>query len=261
MNKEKLSSATYELFITTLSILSVFNIVLALIAKDAEVNSVLTIINLLLSVIFLIDFSFRLFTAESKYTYFFKEFGWADLLGSLPFEQLKILRLFRVWRAGRILKKYGLRNMLREINNNRARSALLMVFLLIIILLEFGSMGMVIAERNDPNANITTGGDAIWWAYVTITTVGYGDQYPVTQAGRFIGMLVMTTGVGLFGILTGYLANNFVSPQSATTQEPDKPANSVVTTKELKKQITFHNREITKLKTQLQKSRKSSLRK
>ena len=80
-------------------------------------------------------------------------------------------------------------------------------------------MAMVWAEEGAPNANITTGGDAVWWAYVTITTVGYGDQFPVTSAGRFIGVLVMTGGVALFGVLTGFLANTFLSPTKETKSE------------------------------------------
>lgn len=73
-------------------------------------------------------------------------------------------------------------------------------------------MAVLSAESSAPDANITTASDAVWWAYVTITTVGYGDQYPVTNAGRVVGILVMTAGVGLFGTLSGFLANLFLSP-------------------------------------------------
>lgn len=52
---------------------------------------------------------------------------------------------------------------------------------------------------------------AIWWSYVTITTVGYGDKYPVTTEGRIIAMFLMTAGVGLFGTFTAYIASLFVS--------------------------------------------------
>ena len=53
---------------------------------------------------------------------------------------------------------------------------------------------------------------AIWYTYVTVTTVGYGDRYPVTNPGRVVGVLIMTVGVGLFGTLTGFLASAFVTP-------------------------------------------------
>ena len=65
--------------------------------------------------IFLIDFTYRLFTAESKVHYFFRMFGWADLLASLPFQQVKVLRIFRLVRVGRLLSAYGLRNIGRSL--------------------------------------------------------------------------------------------------------------------------------------------------
>ena len=74
-------------------------------------------------------------------------------------------------------------------------------------------------EQQDPAANIKTGGDAVWWAFVSITTVGYGDQYPVTEGGRAMAFFVLATGVGLFGVLSGYLANFFLAP--AAKEEPE----------------------------------------
>ena len=77
-------------------------------------------------------------------------------------------------------------------------------------------------ERNDANANIKTASDALWWAYVTVTTVGYGGS-PVTNSGRIVGVLLMTIGVGLFGVLTGYLANASAeqNQQEAVNTTPD----------------------------------------
>ena len=93
--REELKNIGYEIFVGALSILSIVNIVLLYAVDDPNLDVVLSAMNWLLSLIFLIDFTFRLFTAESKSRYFFREFGWADLLASLPFEQAKILRIFR----------------------------------------------------------------------------------------------------------------------------------------------------------------------
>ena len=71
---------------------------------------------------------------------------------------------------------------------------------------------MLAIELQAPTRNIKDASDALWYVYVTVTTVGYGDRYPVTNAGRVVGVLIMTVGVGLFGTLTGFLANAFVSP-------------------------------------------------
>lgn len=227
-------STSYELFIGALSILSIFNLVVIYTARDSAMADMADAMDLFLSTVFLLDFLFRFVTAESRSGYVLKEFGWADLLASLPFPQLKILRMFRVVRALRVMRHFGARRMLGELLGNRAGSALLTVLLLIILLLEFGGMLILRAESRSAEANITTAGDAIWWAYVTMTTVGYGDQYPVTPTGRLVGMVVMAAGVGLFGVLTGFLANAFLRPDEvdedsapAVGDAPDGPAGEI----------------------------------
>jgi len=209
----ELKAPTYEIFMGAVSILSIVNIVMAFAIRDDVVTSVILIMDATLSVIFLADFSFRLLTAESKSQYLFRQFGWADLAASIPLPQAKALRLFRVFRAARLLRRSGRERMLRDFLENRAQSAMLAVMLLIILLLEFGGMGMAWAEQRAADSNITTGSDALWWAYATITTVGYGDRFPVTELGRVIGVIVLTAGVGLFGVLTGFVANFFLAPR------------------------------------------------
>ena len=65
--------------------------------------------------------------------------------------------------------------------------------------------------ENAPNSNIKNPEDALWWAFTTVTTVGYGDKYPVTTEGRIVAALLMTSSVGLFGIFTGFIACLFVA--------------------------------------------------
>lgn len=213
---EELKGTTYELFIAGLSVLSIFNLVAATFVPESPLAQVAFIMDGFLSVIFLGDFLMRFFTAESKPGYFFKQLGWMDLLSSLPFPQFKILRLTRIFRAGRLMRKYGVKNMVREFIENRAESALLTLFFFIILVLEFGGYFVYAAESRSADANIQSASDAIWYTFVTITTVGYGDRFPVTDAGRLLGMVIMIAGVGLFGTLTGYLANAFLAPKKPT---------------------------------------------
>ena len=208
----ELKNTTYEIFIAVLSILSIVNLVLMYLMPNTPVGQVALLMDGFMTFIFLGDFFYRLFTANSKRHYFFRQFGWIDFLSSLPLPQLKLLRLFRIFRAGRLMHRYGARNMFVEFIEDRAQSTLLTLFLLIMLVIEFGGMTMVYVENQAPNSNIKTAADAIWYTYVTITTVGYGDTYPVTNIGRFVGMIIMTVGVGLFGTLTGYLANAFLAP-------------------------------------------------
>jgi voltage-gated potassium channel len=209
----ELKNPSYEIFIGLLSVLSIVNIILVYVAsQDEDVQGVLFFMNALLSGIFIIDFSYRLLTAHSKSEYFFRQYGWADLLASLPFSHVKILRSFRLVRVYRLLREFGIKKIGRSALVDLAGSALLTLLLMGILVLEFGSVSVLNAEQHSPNANIKTASDALWYTLVTIATVGYGDRYPTTNPGRLIGALIMLIGVGIFGTFTGYLANLFLSP-------------------------------------------------
>src|SRR5512139_1132964 len=117
-NSDELKNTTYELFIGALSILSIINLLLYYLVSDTTVEQVIRIMDGFLSVIFVADFFYRLFTAQSKSEYFLRHMGWADLLASLP-GQFKILRLFRIVRAGRLLKAYGGKRMFKQFVSNR----------------------------------------------------------------------------------------------------------------------------------------------
>ena len=99
------------------------------------------------------------------------------------------------------------------VTRERAQSALYVMLFLVIFVLETTAVAVLPFEAKAPNANITTGGDALWWGLVTVTTVGYGDEYPVTTGGRLVGVLLLVSGVALFATFTGYLANAFLAPQ------------------------------------------------
>jgi len=218
-------SAGYEIFVGALSILSLVNIALVTLIRDQDLKQIIYFLDTLLSLVFLIDFLARLRRAPSRSAYFFRQFGWADLLASLPFPQVKVLRIFRLIRVARVMRRYGARNIVRSLATDRAGSALLSLLLVGILVLEFGSLFMLHLQKNVPGANITTASDAMWYVIATMSTVGYGDVYPVGNAGRELGTFIIVVGVGIFGTLTGYLANLFLSPQR-TPPTPDTTAST-----------------------------------
>lgn len=230
--RTELKNTGYEIFIGILSVISILNLVLVYaFVKDPGLQQILTVMNALFSAIFLGDFLYRIFTAPSAGAYFFRHFGWADLLASLPLPQVKVLRVFRLVRVTRLLRDVGVRTVWTTIVRDRANSALLVLLLMGIIVLEFGSLLILRIEQYAPGANITSASDALWYVIVTISTVGYGDQYPVTDAGRLAGTVVIVTGVGIFGTFTGYLANLFLAPRkadraAAVTTDAGAPASS-----------------------------------
>ena len=212
--RSELKGIGYEIFIGALSLLSIFNLFLVVLTRqDEDLQNVLLIMNAIFSGVFLLDFSYRLATAPSRRGYFFRHFGWADLLASLPFAQLKVLRIFRLSRVARLLRRVGVRTVARSLIQDRASSALLTLLLMGILVLQFGSLTILYLEQNAPGANIRTASDALWYTIVTISTVGYGDQYPVTTGGRILGAVIIVIGVGIFGTFTGYLANLFLAPK------------------------------------------------
>jgi voltage-gated potassium channel len=219
---KELKSTGYELFILLLSLLSILNLLLeanaAFVTRDQNTLEVLAIIDGILTVFFLFDFCYRFFTTDSKSGYFFKRWGWADLVATVPV--LRIFRLFRVVRAGRLMRQFGPKNMLNEVVNNRAGSTLYITIFLLIVIAQVAAVLELKVEAANPSANLTTAGDAIWWVFVTITTVGYGDFYPTTTAGRVIGVFVMLSGIALIGVLASFLASFFLTPGKSKAEAP-----------------------------------------
>src|SRR4051812_28198391 len=222
--RSELKSTGYEIFVGVLSVLSIVNLVLMYtVVGDPALDTVLEVMNALFSAIFLVGFAYRLATAPRRGAYFFRHFGWADLLASLPFAQLKILRIFRVVRVIRLMREVGARTLWRTVVRDRAGSALYALLLMGVFVLQFGSLTILYLEQYAPGANITTASDALWYTIVTISTVGYGDRFPVTNEGRVIGSLIIVIGVGIFGTFTGYLANLFLAPSKAPTAPAAEP--------------------------------------
>jgi voltage-gated potassium channel len=148
----------------------------------------------------------------------FMRWGWIDLISSIPAVSylragriLRLIRLLRLIRAFRSTQQF-----LRHVFKNKAQGALTSVAILAVLLIIFSSIAILQVEK-DPNSNIKSAEDAIWWSYVTITTVGYGDKFPVTTEGRIIAAILMTAGVGLFGTFTAFVASWFVDDKSQPT--------------------------------------------
>ncbi len=227
-DRSELKDTGYEIFIAALSLLSIVNLVLGWSIESVAMGAVLAVMDWILSVILMGDFAYRLATAESRSRYFFREFGWADLLASLPFFQMKFLRIFRLVRVFRVFRATGARRVFVTLIRDRAGSALLSLLLVAILVLQFGSLAVLNAEEDAEGANITTASDALWYLLVTMSTVGYGDQFPVTTTGRILGGLVIVVGVGIFGTLTGFLANTFLASPEVDEPVEAGPAGTAV---------------------------------
>jgi hypothetical protein len=213
-SQRTINNLGYQVFMVGISLLAVANAAILIILNGDPVVGVPGLVDALLTPIFLVDFVLRMAAAKSKWRYFFIQFGWADLLGSLWLPGLDFLRIFRLYRVitiARQMPRPGGGRFWGTFRASLANSVLGAMTLLAILVLEIGGIAVLFFERPDASANITTPGDALWWGIVTIATVGYGDKYPITSGGRMIGAMEIITGVAVFSTISGYLANAFVS--------------------------------------------------
>ncbi|MEC4050300.1 ion transporter [Flavobacterium sp. SUN046] len=174
-----------------------------------ETAKLLNYIDRGICLIFFIDFLVRFVKAKNKLH--FMRWGWIDLVSSIPVinyfragRLLRLIRLLRIVRAFRSSKQ-----LLNHVFKNKAKGTFTSVSIFAILLIIFSAIAILQVE-NTKEGNIKSAEDAIWWAYVTITTVGYGDKFPVTTEGRLIAVVLMTAGVGLFGTFTAYASSWFV---------------------------------------------------
>jgi voltage-gated potassium channel len=210
----------YDLFVLLLTVLSLVNFVLLILPISETTKGVLLVVDLVASVFLLADVALRIRRAPTPRGYLIGDKGWLDLLGSLPF--LRIFRIRRVVVVSKQVAELGGSKLWRGFLAERAQATLLLVVLLVLVTVEAGSIAVLRAERDAQTATIKTAGDALWWCMETITTIGYGDEVPVTNAGRIVGVWLMIVGVGLFGTFTAFVANEFLAPQARRATANDE---------------------------------------
>ncbi|HEV7241856.1 MAG TPA: ion transporter [Thermoanaerobaculia bacterium] len=200
-------TSPFQLVMVVLSLYVVVALFMeSLIKLTPATASLLQMIDSMICVVFLVDFGVRFTRAESKAK--FMRWGWIDLIASIPTidalrwgRLIRIVRILRAFRSARVFATFFLRR--------RAESALATVTTLGIALVIFSSLAILNLET-DTQSNIRTPGDALWWSLTTITTVGYGDRYPVTAEGRVIAVLLMIAGAALFSTFTAFVATFFM---------------------------------------------------
>ena len=186
--------------------------------------------------IFLADIGVR--WRREKWAATFWRWGWIDLLASIPFDpafrSLQAIRIYRFIRLVRVLKKLSTLTTGTSLNEK-----LLALPGVAVVMVLFSTMLMVEVERGAPNATIKTGGDALWWALTTVTTVGYGDTYPITTEGRIIAAVLMLIGIALFGSMSAIVTSKLILPKETRDHE------------ELRKEIRELHSEIRELRRHL----------
>jgi voltage-gated potassium channel len=222
-------SNAYNIFILILTFFSLVIMVALFLPLTQATLELLQFYDNLICAFFLLDFFLTFREATNKKDFLLGQRGWMDLIGSAPFfgvvfpyKVIGLLRLARLNRARRIIRHLGVQRrgeLLRDILKNRSKYASFLVGILAIIVLSAASVLVLQFESADRHALIKTGWEAFWYSAVTITTVGYGDYYPVTTGGRITGMLIMVTGVGIISALASLMASLLIGESHATSEE------------------------------------------
>lgn len=205
-------------------IISIYILILLLldtfIDMHPEIRRHIRYLDTLICLIFFIDFCYNFYKAPNKLAYM--KWGWIDLLASIPdislfrafraFHLFKVFRIFRALKSAKLIYKYAFKT--------KTEGVIVSVSTLALLIILSGSILIIQSEYQNPNANIKSSEDAIWWTIVTMTTVGYGDFYPVTSMGRVIAVSVMMSGVGLFGTFTASIAGWILHHQTKDKFDP-----------------------------------------
>jgi len=160
--------------------------------------------------VFLGDYVVRLGLADQRWR-FVRE-NWVDGIAVL-LPLLRPLRIISLVRVARVLDRRLTTTLHGRVAAYVTLTATLVVFM--------ASLAVYDAERGAPDASITAYDDAVWWALTTITTVGYGDRYPVTGEGRLVAVLLMLSGIALLGVVTAAVASWFVGRVAEAAQAQD----------------------------------------
>lgn len=218
-NRKDRQSPGYLLYVLTISLLALALLGASVVMRpDADVATLLHWADAAICVLFFADFLVTLTRAPNRARYL-ATWGWLDLVSSIP--MLPLLRLGRVARVVRVIRVLramrSLRVLATFVIEHRAQSTMVAAALVSVLMLLFGSIAILQFEHG-PESNIHGPQDALWWSIVTLTTVGYGDRYPVTPEGRVVAAMLMVAGVGLFGTLSGFVASWFLSPGEAAQE-------------------------------------------
>ncbi len=213
-NPEDLGPFQFGILVLSLVLLAGLGAELLLPVPE-EIQRLVFYIDTTICALLLLDFVIRFCRADSKWR--FMKWGWFDLLAAVPaIEAFRILRVVRVIRLLIAIRSF--RRLYHILWSSKTSAGLTGVLVFTFLFLSFGSIGVLIAELNEPGANIQTANDALWWSVTTTTTVGYGDKYPITTAGRIIATFLMVAGIGMFGTLSGVAASIFLGDKK------DEPA-------------------------------------
>lgn len=220
----------FDIFILFLIFLNILAVVLSTIQSlSKQFHSYFFYFEFFSVIVFTIEYILRIWSCnvDKKYQhpfagrvkFAFRPIVLIDLLAILPFylpmiipldlrfiRAIRLLRLFRIFKIGRYSKSL---NVLKDVIRNKKEELVLIIFVVLIMLVIFSSL-MYFVERDVQPEAFASIPHAMWWAIITLTTVGYGDVYPITVLGKILGAMIAFLGIGMFALPAGILGSGLI---------------------------------------------------
>ena len=205
-----------DIFIQFLIILSIFAFSIETLPNlNSKIISYLNIFELIAIFIFTVEYLLRFYVSDKKIKYIFSFYGLIDLIAILPFylptaidlrsvRAVRLLRLVKLFRFNKSLTI--LKTALLKIKNE-----LILFSFITFILLYISSLGIYFFENSAQPESFKSIFHCMWWAVCTLTTVGYGDVYPITIGGKIFTGIITLVGIGVIAIPTGLFASSLTS--------------------------------------------------
>lgn len=222
INDNKLSRF-FSFFIQALILLSIITFSVETIPDlKPQTKIILQSIELFCVIIFSLEYVLRIYVADNKLRFIFSFYGLIDLLAILPFylsfgvdlRSLRALRFLRLFRVLKLVRYNRAMNHFTRAITSAKEEIFLFVFITL-ILIYFSAVGIYYFENQAQPEHFSSIFDSLWWSIITLTTVGYGDVYPITVGGKVFTFFILMIGLGIVAIPTGIIS-------SALTKSIDK---------------------------------------
>lgn len=218
----------FDLFIQALIIVSLITFSLETLPNlSTNTRRLLRIIEIITVMIFSIEYVLRIAIADRKLKFVFSFFGLIDLFSILPFYlstgiDLRSIRAFRLLRLFRAFKLVRYSRALQRLHRAMkiAMEELVLYLMVTLMLLFFAAVGIYYFENTAQPEKFSSIFSSLWWSVVTLTTVGYGDVYPITIGGRVFTFVILLIGLGLVSLPAGIISSALTV---AREMEQDKP--------------------------------------
>jgi voltage-gated potassium channel len=225
-------NASFEIFVVTVTSFSILLVLIQYFYNPVgEALVAIFLFDIIVSLILAVDLLWRARETKKPLKYVLNHIY--EIPALIPIYAIFLLSGDTVFGAG--LKSLRFIQIFRVIHTlsrviilfDEIRNRFIFIIFLSIATVTAGALGVYVVEKNAPNATITNMGDAFWWAVVTVTTVGYGDIYPITFEGRMIATVVMVIGIAILGILISTLGAQLI--ESRIKSQSKKEENSIKT--------------------------------